>query len=154
MWCLGTWFSGGLGSARLTTGLDDLKGEVFRPSEHFCGPPLDPLQQVQVFLVLETPELDTVLQAYQTSSWLSVPLIMTCTCSCLRAPKGHTTGWGDLPDALGNIINSVIKNGTRAGGTRTRQKDCLRGIGLWKVEMAPQCLNQNSSRLCLSEWRL
>ncbi|KAK4815132.1 hypothetical protein QYF61_017573, partial [Mycteria americana] len=26
MWCLGTWFSGGLGSARLTVGLDDLKG--------------------------------------------------------------------------------------------------------------------------------
>ncbi|KAK4826457.1 hypothetical protein QYF61_009184 [Mycteria americana] len=26
MWCLGTWCSGGLGSARLTVGLDDLKG--------------------------------------------------------------------------------------------------------------------------------
>ncbi|KAK4828511.1 hypothetical protein QYF61_026782 [Mycteria americana] len=25
MWCLGTWFSGGLGSVRLTVGLDDLK---------------------------------------------------------------------------------------------------------------------------------
>ena len=30
MWCLGTWFSGGLGSARLTVGLDDLKG-LFQP---------------------------------------------------------------------------------------------------------------------------
>ena len=25
-WCLGTWFSGGLCSIRLTVGLDDLKG--------------------------------------------------------------------------------------------------------------------------------
>ena len=26
MWRVGTWFSGGLGSARLTVGLNDLKG--------------------------------------------------------------------------------------------------------------------------------
>jgi len=26
MWCLGTWFSDGLGSARFVIGLDDLKG--------------------------------------------------------------------------------------------------------------------------------
>ncbi|KAK4825368.1 hypothetical protein QYF61_027121 [Mycteria americana] len=37
-------------------------GEAVHPSNHFCGPPLDPLQQVYVFPVLETPELDTVLQ--------------------------------------------------------------------------------------------
>jgi len=30
MWCLGTWFSGGLGSARWTVGLDDLTG-LFQP---------------------------------------------------------------------------------------------------------------------------
>ena len=30
MWCLGTWFSGGLGGVRLTVGLDDLKGP-FQP---------------------------------------------------------------------------------------------------------------------------
>jgi len=35
---------------------------VFHPSDHSCGPPLDPLQQVHVFLVLGTPELDAVLQ--------------------------------------------------------------------------------------------
>ena len=29
-WCLGTWFSGGLGSVRFTVGLDDLKG-LFQP---------------------------------------------------------------------------------------------------------------------------
>ncbi|KAK4824839.1 hypothetical protein QYF61_020212 [Mycteria americana] len=37
------------------------KGGV-HPSSHFCGPPLDLLQQVHVFPVLRTPELDTVLQ--------------------------------------------------------------------------------------------
>ena len=31
MWCLGTWFSGGLGSVRLTVGLD-LKG-LFQPKD-------------------------------------------------------------------------------------------------------------------------
>ncbi|KAK4823599.1 hypothetical protein QYF61_003799 [Mycteria americana] len=38
------------------------KVKVFQPSDHFCGPPLDPLQQVHVFPVLRTPELDAVLQ--------------------------------------------------------------------------------------------
>ncbi|KAK4827937.1 hypothetical protein QYF61_022552 [Mycteria americana] len=39
-----------------------LIGEVLHPLDHFCGPPLDPLQQVRVFPVLRTPELDAVLQ--------------------------------------------------------------------------------------------
>ncbi|KAK4830698.1 LOW QUALITY PROTEIN: hypothetical protein QYF61_012867 [Mycteria americana] len=39
-----------------------LIGEVFQPSDHFCGPPLDLLQQVHVSPVLRTPELDAVLQ--------------------------------------------------------------------------------------------
>ena len=30
MWCLGTWFSGGLGGVRFTVGLNDLKG-LFQP---------------------------------------------------------------------------------------------------------------------------
>ncbi|KAK4824164.1 hypothetical protein QYF61_011291, partial [Mycteria americana] len=34
MWCLGTWYSGGLGSVRFTVGLDDLKG-LFQPIR-FC----------------------------------------------------------------------------------------------------------------------
>ncbi|KAK4822001.1 hypothetical protein QYF61_006615, partial [Mycteria americana] len=37
-------------------------GEVFHPSDHFCGSPLDLLQQVHVFPVLRAPELDAVLQ--------------------------------------------------------------------------------------------
>ncbi|KAK4820994.1 hypothetical protein QYF61_009460 [Mycteria americana] len=39
-----------------------LVAEVLQPSDHFCGPPLDPLQQLHVLLVLRAPELDTVLQ--------------------------------------------------------------------------------------------
>ena len=36
-------------------------GEVLQPSDHLFGPPLQP-QQLPVFLVLETPDLDAVLQ--------------------------------------------------------------------------------------------
>ena len=39
-----------------------LIAEVFHPFEHFCGPPLNALQQVCVSPVLRTPHLDTVLQ--------------------------------------------------------------------------------------------
>ncbi|KAK4824151.1 hypothetical protein QYF61_011229 [Mycteria americana] len=39
-----------------------LVGEVFQPSDHFHGPPLDLLQQVHVFCVLRAPELDAGLQ--------------------------------------------------------------------------------------------
>ena len=37
-------------------------GEVLQPSDHLCGPPLDPLQQVHVFLVLRAPELEAGFQ--------------------------------------------------------------------------------------------
>ena len=36
-------------------------GEVLQPSDHLCVPPLDPLQQLPVFLVLGAPDLDAVL---------------------------------------------------------------------------------------------
>ncbi|KAK4824308.1 hypothetical protein QYF61_013053 [Mycteria americana] len=39
-----------------------LVGEVLQPSDHFRGPPLGPLQQLHVLLVLRAPELDAVLQ--------------------------------------------------------------------------------------------
>jgi len=39
-----------------------LIGEMLQPSDHFCSPPLDLLQQVHVFPVLRAPELDTGLQ--------------------------------------------------------------------------------------------
>ena len=34
MWHLGTWFSGGVGSARLAVGLGDLKG-LFQPKQFY-----------------------------------------------------------------------------------------------------------------------
>jgi len=37
-------------------------GELFHPLDHFCGPPLDVLQQVHVFAVLRILHLDAVLQ--------------------------------------------------------------------------------------------
>jgi len=45
-----------------------LIGEVFQPSDHFCGPPLDLLQQIHVFPVLRAPELDTGLQVESDQS--------------------------------------------------------------------------------------
>ena len=39
-----------------------LTGEVFHPWDLLCDPPLDALQQVDIFPVLRTPHLDTVLQ--------------------------------------------------------------------------------------------
>ena len=50
-----------------------LIAEVFHPSDHFCGPPLDPLQQVHGFPVLRTPELDTGLQV--GSQFMKVKLV-------------------------------------------------------------------------------
>ncbi|KAK4825779.1 hypothetical protein QYF61_002342 [Mycteria americana] len=43
-------------------GRTERTGEVLQPSDHFCGPPLDPLQQLHVLLVLRAPELDAALQ--------------------------------------------------------------------------------------------
>ncbi|KAJ7425645.1 hypothetical protein WISP_22618 [Willisornis vidua] len=48
-------------------------GEVFHSSYHFCGSPLDPLQQIHVFSLLRNPELDAALQANSPSlitGWL------------------------------------------------------------------------------------
>jgi len=39
-----------------------LTGVVFQPSNQFCVPPLDALQQVDVFLVVRAPQLEAGLQ--------------------------------------------------------------------------------------------
>jgi len=39
-----------------------LVGKVFYPLNHFCGPPLDALQQVYISPVLRTPHLNVALQ--------------------------------------------------------------------------------------------
>ncbi|KAK4810611.1 hypothetical protein QYF61_007348 [Mycteria americana] len=55
-----------------------------QPSDHFCGPPLDLFQQVHVFLVLRTPEMDAVLQMgshHSRAEWQNH----------LPRPAGHTS---------------------------------------------------------------
>ncbi|PKU40248.1 hypothetical protein llap_9453 [Limosa lapponica baueri] len=37
-------------------------GEMLQPSDHLCGPPRNPFQQVHVLPVLRPPELDAILQ--------------------------------------------------------------------------------------------
>ena len=61
-----------------------LTAEVLQPSDHLCGPPLDPLQHVHVFLVLRAPELDAQLQ---TGSHHSRPEGQ----NPLPRPAGHTS---------------------------------------------------------------
>ena len=61
-------------------------GEVFHPLDHFCGPPLDPLQQVRVLvlLVLRAPELDAGLQVGSHQSRAERQ-------NHLPQPAGHTS---------------------------------------------------------------
>lgn len=39
-----------------------LIGKMLQAFYHHCGPPLDSLQEIPVFFVSESPEVDTVLQ--------------------------------------------------------------------------------------------
>ncbi|KAK4817891.1 hypothetical protein QYF61_002060 [Mycteria americana] len=59
-------------------------GEVLQPSDHFCGPPLDLLQQLHVPLVLRAPELDAVLQVRSHQSRVEGQ-------NHLPRPAGHTS---------------------------------------------------------------
>ena len=59
-----------------------LVGEVLQPSDHFCGPPPDPLQQVHVFPVLGAPEVDAGLQVRSHLSRLEGQ-------NLLPRPAGH-----------------------------------------------------------------
>ncbi|KAK4808555.1 hypothetical protein QYF61_009858 [Mycteria americana] len=78
-----------------------LVGEVLQPSDHFCGPPLDPLQQLHVLLVLRAPELDAVLQLWSHQSRPRIPLAfwaasthcrLTSSFSSISTPKSFSTG--------------------------------------------------------------
>ena len=68
-----------------------LTGEVFHPSNHFCGHPVDVLQQVHISLVLRTPLMDTVLQveSHQCREAGSPPL--TCWSSSIWCNPSY--GW-------------------------------------------------------------
>ena len=60
-----------------------LPGEVLQLSDHFCGPPLDRLQQLHVFPVLRAPELDAGLQVRSHQSRVEGQ-------NHLPQPAGHT----------------------------------------------------------------
>jgi len=55
-----------------------LQAEQPQPSAHFCGPPLDPLQQLRVFPVLRAPELDAGLQVGSQQSRGAESPLLTC----------------------------------------------------------------------------
>ena len=57
---------------------------MFHPSDRFCGPPLDSLQQVHVCLMLGALELDTVLQVGSYKSGVEGE-------NHLPRPGGHTS---------------------------------------------------------------
>jgi len=61
-----------------------LTGEVLHPSDDFCGPPLDPLQNACVILVLRAPELDAGLQVGSHQSRVEGQ-------NHLPRPAGHTS---------------------------------------------------------------
>ncbi|KAK4824907.1 LOW QUALITY PROTEIN: hypothetical protein QYF61_021422 [Mycteria americana] len=61
-----------------------LVGEVLQPSDHFRRPPLDPLQQLHVLLVLRAPELEAVLQVGSHQSRVEGQ-------NHLPRPAGHTS---------------------------------------------------------------
>ncbi|XP_008942473.1 PREDICTED: cAMP-dependent protein kinase type II-beta regulatory subunit [Merops nubicus] len=60
------------------------KGEMFQPSDHLCGSPLDPRQQDHVLLGLRTRELDTVLQVESYESGVEGQNHVLC-------PAGHAS---------------------------------------------------------------
>ncbi|KAK4830380.1 hypothetical protein QYF61_010607 [Mycteria americana] len=55
------------------------RGEVLQCSNRFRGPPLDPPQQVHVFPVLVTPELDAVLQPLEKQGLRAGPKLLHCS---------------------------------------------------------------------------
>ena len=61
-----------------------LIGEVFQPWDHFCGPPLDPLQHVHLFPMLRASELDAGLQLRSHQSGVEGQ-------SYLSQPGGHAS---------------------------------------------------------------
>jgi len=74
-----------------------LTGEVFHPSDHFCGPPLDPFQQLHVLLVLRAPELDAGLQVGSYQSGVEGQ-------NHIPHPAGH-----DSLDAAQDMVGFLIK---------------------------------------------
>jgi len=64
---------------------------VFQLSDYFCVPPLDPLQQVHVFLMLRAPELDTALQVWPHKSGVEGQNHLSRPASHASLDAGHDT---------------------------------------------------------------
>ncbi|KAK4831140.1 hypothetical protein QYF61_015443 [Mycteria americana] len=78
-------------------------GEVFQPSDHLRGPPLDLLQQVHVLLMLGVPELKAVLQVGSHKSEVERE-------NHLPRPAGHTSF-----DAAQDTVGFLGCKGTLSG---------------------------------------
>lgn len=75
--------------------------EVFHPLNHFCGPPLDALQQLHVSLVLRTPHLHAALQVRSHSTQQRGRISSLALPATLLGPA---YGW--LPGLQGYIAGS------------------------------------------------
>ncbi|KAK4830276.1 hypothetical protein QYF61_009369 [Mycteria americana] len=63
-------------------------GEVLQPSDHLHGPPLDSLQQVHVLLMLEAPELNTVLQFWTPHYKKNIEMLEHIQRRAMKLEKG------------------------------------------------------------------
>ena len=70
-------------------------GEVLHPSDHFCVPPLAPLQDIHVFLVLRAPELDRGLQvgSHQRGGMGRIPSLSLLATLLLMQPRIQLATW-------------------------------------------------------------
>jgi len=75
-----------------------LRGEVLQPSDHLSGPPLDPFQELHVFLVLGPPGLDAVLQIcwnsrYRMLECLNSTPLFSCKYCVRSTHEAFLTDW-------------------------------------------------------------
>lgn len=71
-----------------------LIGKVFHPSKYFCGPPLDPVQWVFIFPVLEAPEVSLVLQVRSHNGRGAESPPLTCWSLLLSCSTGYDWLYG------------------------------------------------------------
>ena len=72
-----------------------LIGEVFHPSDCFCGSRLDPLQHISALLVLRAPEMDAGLQVWSHQRRVEGQ-------NPLLQPAGHSS-FGAAQDTVGTV---------------------------------------------------
>ena len=90
-------------------------GEVLQPFCYLCGPSLDLLQQLYIFLLLGTPGLDTLLQMgphegrverfSHSLNLLATPLLIQPSIPLAFGLQAHTTG---SCSALGSTTISMF----------------------------------------------